>query len=158
MPGPNQLSESEIGQYSITHYISSGLASLGWSTVTVDQIRDGWPVYSELEVPGVYVLCEESQIQGFELGSHGKQVSALFYIYGENDAQRTRLADTIEDMVRDIIPLFDFTTGNETSPTIKDYFETVSVRWEKVPNLTNAPDKEKWRSIVSAILRRQVPD
>jgi hypothetical protein len=156
MPGPTTLSESEISQYSISYHVNSGLTALGWN-VFVDQIRDGWPVYSELEVPGVYVLCEESEVRGYELGSHGKQVNALFYVYGENDAQRTRLADTLEDMVRDIMPIYDFTTGNETSPTIRDYFDTVSVRWEKVPNLTNAPDKERYRSVVSAVLLRQVP-
>lgn len=157
MPGPNVLSESEIGQYSVHHFVESGLAALGWETVFVDQIRDGWPEYAELRTPGVYVVCDDSEVTGYELGSHGKRISARLYLYGENDSQRSRLADTLEDMIRDIIPLFDFTTGNETSPTIKDYFETESVRWEKIPNLTTAPDKERYRALVSATLLRQVP-
>jgi hypothetical protein len=156
MPGPSVLSEAEINSYSLAYHVQSGLAALGWDTVFVDQLTDGWPVYSELEVPGVYVFVQDSTPSSPELGSHGKRVNALMYIYGQNDAQRTRLADTLEDMIRDIMPVYDFTTGNETSPTIKDYFETESVRWEKIPNLTNAPDKEKWRSVVSALLRRQV--
>jgi hypothetical protein len=66
------------------------------------------------------------------------------------------LAETIENMIRDIVPIYDFTTGNESSPTIGDYFETDDVRWEKIPALSIAPEKQRWRSLVSATLRRVV--
>lgn len=153
---PETLSDAEINQYSLTHFIESGLTASGWTTVTVDQARDGWPDYEELVVPGVYVYVENSEVTGFELGSHGKTIQAFIYIYGENDAQRTRLAENIENMVRDTVPIYGFVTGNETSPIVADYFETENVRSEKIPTLTIAPDKEKFRARVSAQLRRQV--
>lgn len=156
MPGPTDISEGEINQYSITHFVASGLNSLGWTTVKVKQVADGWPVYEELSAPGVYILCESSDLAGFELGSNGKSLSVFFNIYGENDAQRTRLAETIQDMVRDIVPIYNFVTGNETSPEISDHFVTDSVGWEKIPSLTTSPEKEKWRSLVTAELRRVV--
>lgn len=156
MPGPLDLSNAEIDQYSIKHYVQSGLAALGWDTVFVDQVRDGWPVYEEIEVPGVYVLLENGEPAPYELGSHGNGETAHCFIYGENDAQRTRLADTIKDFFRDTIPIFNFVDGNETSPEINDYFVTDSVRWEKIASTAITPDKEKWRSVVTATLRRQV--
>lgn len=156
MPDPTTLSKAEIDQYSITYHIQSGLAALDWDTVTVDQMRDGWPVYEEVRVPGVYVFVVDSTPAGFELGSHAKQRRAFIHIFGENDAQRTRLADTIEDMIRDIIPVYNFVTGNETAPVIGDYFATDDVGWEKIPSLTSSPEKERWRSLVTATLRRVV--
>lgn len=156
MPGPLDLSFSEINQYSITHYVQSGLAQLGWSTVLVDQVRDGWPVYEQIATPGVYITIDNGEIAGFELGSHGDQLQTFVFIYGQNSAQQVRLAETIEHMFRDTIPIFDFVDGNETSPAITDYFVTDSVRWEKIPSFTTTPDKEKWRSVVTATLRRQV--
>lgn len=156
MPGPSTLSQAEIDQYSIQFYVQSGLDALGWSTVTVNQVLDGWPVYEELSPPSVYVLCQDSDLSGLELGSHGKSRTAFLYIYGENDAQRSRLADTIQDLVRDIIPIYNFVDGNETSPTITDNFETDSVGWEKIPSITADPKNQKWRAIVTARLRRVV--
>lgn len=155
MPGPHELSDAEINEYSIKYHVQSGLTALGWD-VTVDLIRDGWPDNEELSVPGVYVTVNTSEVAGYELGSHGKQIQALAYIYGANDSQRTRLADTIEDQFRDIVPIYDYIDGNEDSPDISGYFETDSVRWEKIPTLSIVPDKQKWRALVSAFLRRQV--
>lgn len=156
MPGPTTLSQAEIDSYSIQFYVQSGLDALGWSTVQVNQVLNGWPVYEELNVPSVLVLVGDSDLAGWELGSHGKSRTAFFYVFGENDAQRTRLADTIQDMVRDILPIYNFATGNETSPAIADYFETDSVGWEKIPSTTSDPIKERWRAIVTARLRRDV--
>lgn len=155
MPGPLDLSNAEIDQYSIQYYVQSGLDALGW-TVPVQQITDGWPVYEQIETPGVYVIVEESEVAPFELGSHGKQRTLFAHIYGQNDAQRTRLAETLEDMIRDIVLIYDFVDGNETSPDVLDEFVTDSVRWEKIPAISTTPDKEKWRSVVTATLRRQV--
>lgn len=155
MPGPLDLSNAEIDQYSIEYHVQSGLDALGWE-VPVHQVTEGWPVYEQIEVPGVYVIIEESEVAPFELGSHGKQRQAFLYIYGANDAQRTRLAETLEDMVRDIMLIYDFVDGNETSPDVLDEFVTDSVRWEKIPSIQTTPDKEKWRSVVTATLRRQV--
>lgn len=153
---PTTLSDFEIDQYSLTRHIQSGLAAAGWTSVTVDQSRDGWPDYEELRVPGVYVLMQTSTPAGYELGSHAKQRTAFIHIFGKNDAQRTRLGESIEDMIRDVVPIFNFVTGNETDPDFLEYFETDEVRLEKIPSLTITPDKEKWRSIVSATLRRVV--
>jgi len=158
MPGPTTLSQAEIDQYSIQYFVQSGLDSLGWTTVQVIQVMEGWPVYEDLVTPGVYVLCENSDLAGLELGSHGKSRTAFFYIYGENDAQRTRLADTIQDMVRDIIPIYNFTDGNETSAELSSSqsFETESVGWEKIPSTTSDPKNQKWRAVVTARLSRDV--
>jgi len=155
MPGPSDLSNAEIDQYSIQRYIQSGLDALGWSIV-VHQVTDGWPVYEQIETPGVYVSLEESEVAGIELGSHGKQRQLFVYIYGQNDAQRTRLAETLEDTIRDIVLIYDFVDGNEANPDVVDQFQTNSVRWEKIPSITTTPDKEKWRSVVTATLRRTV--
>ena len=156
MPGPTTLSQAEIDQYSIQYYVQSGLDALGWSTVRVNQVMNGWPVYEELDVPGVYVICDASDLAGVELGSHGKSRTAFFYIYGENDAQRSRLADTIQDMVRDTIPIYEFVDGNETTPNSSEFFETDSVGWEKIPSTTADPKNEKYRSLVTARIRRVV--
>ncbi len=156
MPGPTELSQAEIDSYSIQLYVQSGLDALGWSTVQVLQAMEGWPVYEELVTPSVYVICEASDLAGLELGSHGKSRTAFFYIHGQNDAQRTRLADTIQDMVRDIIPIYNFTDGNEADPTIDQFFETESVGWEKIPSTTSDPKNQKWRAVVTAVLNRDV--
>ena len=156
MFGPTQLSDAEIDQYSITHYVASGLNAAGWTTVSVDFVRDGWPDYDDLGVPGVYIDLTDSNVAGIELGSHGKSRIVSFYVYGANDAQRNRLADSVENTVRDVIPFYDFVDGNETSPDIAGYFLTDSVRWEKIPSVSTTPDKEKWRAVVTATLRRQV--
>lgn len=151
------LSQAEIDQGSIIHHIELQLAVKGWTTVTVKDISDGWPVYEEIVVPGVYVLVDNSAaLQPFELGSHAKRRQVFVHIFAKNDAQRTRLADHIEDMFRDIIPIYDYVTGNEVTPDIADYFETDSVGWRKLITTRNTPDKEKWRSVVTANLRRVV--
>jgi hypothetical protein len=156
MFNPNTLSEAEIDQYSFTHHIASGLDALGWSTVMVNQVRDGWPEYSEIAVPGVYVSIRSSTPAGFELGSHGKSRAVEIAIYGENDAQRIRLAETIENIIRGEVPIYNFITGNEDSPTIDDYFVTDDVGWDKIPSLSITPVKQRYRSIVSATVRRVV--
>lgn len=157
MPDPLTLSQAEIDQYSIIHHIRTNLANLNWTTVTVSDVSDGWPVYEELQVPGVYVLVEQSTaMQPFELGSHAKARRVFVHIFGQNDAQRTRLADTIEDIIRDIIPIYNYVDGNEDSPDISDYFETDEVGWRKLIQTRNTPDKERFRSVVTARLRRVV--
>lgn len=155
-PTPTTLSDAEIDQYSATYFIQSGLSALGWDTVTVDQVRDGWPVYEEISVPSVYVELRSSTPAGYELGNHGKERIVFFHIYGANDAQRIRLAETIENMIRDIIPIYNFTTGNEASPTINDYFVTDDVGWEKIPTLSILPEKSRFRAQVFSTLRRVV--
>jgi hypothetical protein len=104
----------------------------------------------------VYVSLQASTPAGFELGSHGKSRAIEVVIYGENDAQRVRLAETIENIIRGVVPIYSFITGNETSPTIDDYFVTDDVGWEKIPSLSITPQKQRWRSSVSATVRRVV--
>lgn len=162
MPDPMTLSQAEIDQYSIIHHIELQLAALNWNTVKVHDVSDGWPDYEELWVPGVYVLVGDSDaLRGgapipYELGSHAKARRVFVHIYGQNDAQRTRLADTIEDIFRDIVPIYDYIDGNEVTPTIVDHFETDDVGWRKVINTRNTPEKERFRSVVTARLRRVV--
>lgn len=156
MATPTDLSQAEIDNYSIRHNIELVLAAQGWTTVQVFDVNDGWPEYEELYTPGVYVLLNESETVRvpYELGSHAKQWSVFIHIFGENDAQRVRLAETIAEMFRDIVPIYDFVDGNEANPDVVDYFETDSAGWRKISVTKNAPVKERYRSVVRASLRR----
>lgn len=157
MPDPYTLSAGEIDTYSITHYLSTQLAALNWTTVTVTDVSDGWPVYEELKVPGVYISLGDSRAMApFELGSDAKRRLVSVDIFGQNEPQRTRLAETIEDLFRHEIPIYNYVTGNESDPAIADYFVTDEVGWRKLPAFTDTPAKERWRSVVSATLRRVV--
>jgi hypothetical protein len=155
---PTELSQAEIDSYSIRHHIKLLLAAEGWTTARVFDLSDGWPEYQDLYTPGVYVLVEASDAAWvpFELGSHAKRRQAFAHIFGENDAQRVRLAETISEMFRDIVPIYDYVTGNEEDEdlTASDYLETDSVAWRKLITTRNTPDKEKFRSVVTATLRR----
>ena len=158
MASPTELSQAEIDNYSIRHHIELLLAAEGWTTARVFDISDGWPEYQDLYTPGVYVLIEASDAAWvpFELGSHAKRRQAFVHIFGQNDAQRVRLAETISEMFRDIVPIYDYVTGNEEDEDLdtSDYFETDSVAWRKLITTRNTPDKEKFRTVVTATLRR----
>ena len=74
MPNPTTLSEAEIDSYSIRHYLTLQLAAESWTTVKVFDVSNGWPVYEQLYVPGVYVLVDNSRARiPFELGSNAKR-------------------------------------------------------------------------------------
>lgn len=158
MPDPLTLSQAEIDTYSIVHYLQSSLADLDWLTVTVTDVANGWPVYEELKVPGIYVELGDSRAQApFELGSLAKYRTVTVFIFGQNEPQRIRLADTIEDLFsEDAIPIYDYVTGNEDDVdlTVVDHFVTDEVGWRKLPSFNDTPDKERWRALVRAELRR----
>lgn len=154
---PTTLSQAEIDEYSIRHHIELVLTADGWMPpVEVFDVSDGWPVYENLYVPGVYVLVQEGEAVHvpYELGSHAKRREVFIQIFAKNDAQRVRLAEKISDMFRDIIPIYDYVTGNETTPSVAAEFETDSVGWRKLTQTRNTPTKERWRSVVTASLRR----
>jgi hypothetical protein len=156
MASPTTLSQAEIDSYSIRRFIESTLAADNWTTVRVFDVADGWPVYEELYVPGVYFQLDggDTVLVPFELGSHAKRWRVFVNIFGQNDAQRVRLAETIAEMFRDIVPIYDFVTGNEANPDVVDHFETDNAGWRKLISTRNTPDKERWRSLVSVTLRR----
>jgi hypothetical protein len=148
------LSPSEIDVYSVVDHLKSRLAAMNWE-LEVIPVMDGWPDSDDLAVPGVYVDIPEVDVAGVELGSNGNRSLCIVTIFGSNDAQRRRLAELIKALFRDTIPIFSYTTGNETSPTpTGEYFITDSVGWRKLPSPYNASDNQQWRSIVTANLRR----
>ncbi len=148
------LSPSEIDVYSIVDHLSSRLSALGWN-LEVLPVLDGWPDYDDLAVPRVYVDITDVDVAGVELGSNGNRSLCIVTVFGANDAQRRRLAELIKSIFRDTIPIYSYTTGNETSPTATgEYFITDSVGWRKLPSPYTASDNQQWRSIVTANLRR----
>lgn len=156
MASPTELSQAEIDSYSIRHHIETYLADNNWTTVRVFDVADGWPVYEDIWLPGVYLQLEgtDTVLVPYELGSHAKRRRVYIHIFGENDAQRVRLAESIAEMFRDIIPIYDYVDGNETSPDEVGYFETDNAGWRKLIQTRNTPTKERFRSVVSATLRR----
>lgn len=148
------LSSSEIDEYSIVDHLKERLFALGWE-LAVLPISDGWPDYEDLVIPGVYVELSEVDVAGVELGSNGNRTLCLTTVFGANPAQRTRLAELIKSIFRDTIPVFSYVTGNEADPTpTGEYFITDSVGWRKLPSPYTASDKQQYRAIITAHLRR----
>lgn len=155
MGGPEELSLLEIDRYSIQHAIKSGLDSAGWD-IPVAMVTDRWPTGDEIVVPGVWVLMDFSRTAPWELGSHGKEREVFIHIYANNDSERDRLAEEICDMVRDVIPIYDWQDGNETNPSVVEYFNTEGdVEFRPIRAISSAPSKEQWRAVVQATLTRQ---
>jgi hypothetical protein len=150
-----QLSVAEISEYSIIHYIQERLTAWNWNIV-VKPNDEGWPEYETLEPPEVYVELRTTEVAGVELGSHGSRFLVIVNVFGENKAQRTRLAELItKNVFRDTVPIFDFVTGNEADPApTGGYFITDDVSWSSIPSAYTAPDTRRWRSTVTASLRR----
>jgi hypothetical protein len=151
----NYLSVAEISEYSIRHYIQDRLNAWNWN-VSVKSSDEGWPDYEALEPPAVVVELRETEIAGVELGSHGSRFLVIVNVFGENEAQRTRLAELItKNVFRDTVPIYDYITGNEVDPPkTGEYFITDNVGWIKVPSAYTAPDARRWRASVTASLRR----
>lgn len=149
------LSVGEISEYSIRHYIQTRLTAWNWD-IDVKPSDDGWSDDDEIVLPAVYVDLRDVEVAGVELGSNGSRILVNVQIYGENPAQRTRLAELItKNVFRDTVPIFDYVTGNEVNPdTTGEYFITDSVGWTKLPSAYNAPDSQRYRANVSATLRR----
>lgn len=155
MPGPTTLSLTEIDRYSITHALQSGLDVAGWD-VPVDMVRDRWPTADEINVPAVFILMNANRTAPWELGSHGKEREVFIHIYATNDSERDRLAEEITDIVRDGLPIYDWQDGNETNPSVVEYFSTEGdVEFRPIRALANAPKEEQWRAVVQATLSRQ---
>lgn len=155
MPGPTELSLLEIDRYSITHALQSTLDAAGWN-VPVDMIRDSWPSVEEISPPSVFILMDFSSTAPWELGSNGKEREVFIHIYATNDSERDRLAEEVCDFVRDIVPIYNWQDGNEISPSIVEYFNTVGeVEFRPIRALTTAPLEEQWRAVVQATLSRQ---
>lgn len=155
MAGPDSLSHILIDRYSVTHTLRNELADAGWN-VSVDMIRQGWPDAEEIDPPSVWVLMEINRTAPWELGTHGKEREVFIHIYATNDSERDSLAEAICDIIRDIIPIYDWVTGNETDPPIVQYFNTVGdVEFRPIRAPTTAPKEEQWRAVVQATLSRQ---
>lgn len=149
------LSVAEISDYSIRHYIQDRLTAWNWN-IDVKPMDDGWPGSEELVLPAVAVELRSVDVAGVELGSHGSRLLVIVHIFGDNEAQRIRLAELItKNVFRDTVPIYDFITGNETDPVATgEYFITDDVGWNKIPTAYTAPDTRRWRAIVTANLRR----
>lgn len=155
MPGPETLSLLEIDGYSVVHALQSGLDSAGWE-VPVDLIREHWPVREELRPPCAWVQMDFNSTGPWELGSHGKEHEVFINIYATNSSERDRLMEEIANLVRDIIPIYDWQDGNETNPAVVEYFNTQSeVEFRPIRAPINAPDEERWKAVVQATLSRQ---
>lgn len=149
-----EIQAAEQSEYSIVDHLNTRLSALGWN-LTVRPADGGWPDYDPLVVPGVYVDLSDVDTTGVELGSDGSRNLCLVMIYGKNDAQRKRLAELVRQTFNRTIPIFDYDTGNETSPNpTGEYFITDSVGWRKLPSPYTASDNQQWRALVTANLRR----
>lgn len=149
------LSVAEISEYSIRHYIQSRLDEWGWE-IKVKPVDDGWPEYDDIAPPEVRIELRSLDVAGVELGSHGSRLLVIVHIFGENEAQRIRLAELItKGVFRDTVPIYDYVTGNEVDPdNTGEYFLTDNVGWIKIPSAYTDPQKRRWRSSVNATLRR----
>ncbi len=155
MAGPETLSNLEKDRYSVTHTLRNELEDAGWN-VTVDMVTERWPSAEEIKPPSVWVLMDINRTAPWELGTHGKEREVFIHIYATNDSERDRLAETICDIVRDIIPIYDWQDGNETNPAIVQYFNTEgNVEFRPIRAITTAPKEEQWRAVVQATLSRQ---
>lgn len=148
------LSDAEKDEYTLTDYFNERLTAFGWD-LEVLPVSDGWPDNDDLAVPGVYVEVPEVDRAAVELGSDSHRILALIHIFGKTPAQRSRLAELARKLFERTIPVFDYATGNETSPTATgEYFITDSVGWRKLPSPYTAPDTQQYRALVTAHLRR----
>lgn len=155
MPGPTELSLLEIDRYSVTYALQTALDAAGWE-VPVNMITERWPTADEITPPCVWILMDFSATAPWELGSHGKEREVFIHIYATNDSQRDRLAEEICDIVRDIIPIYDWQDGNEDTPSIVEYFNTQGeVEFRPIRAILAAPNQEQWRAVVQATLTRQ---
>lgn len=155
MRGPEELSLIEIDGYSVVKTVQSGLDAAGWD-IPVDLVRDRWPTSDELVAPSVWVLMDFSRTAPWELGTHGKEREVFIHVYATNNSERDRLAEGIADLIRDIIPIYDWQDGNEVNPTVTQYFNTEGeVEFRPVRAITTAPKEEQWRAVVQATLSRQ---
>lgn len=156
MAGPEDLALITKDKFSVVYTLRNELAAAGWTTVSVDYIRDHWPDAEEINPPSVWVLMDINRTAPWELGAHGKERETFIHIYATNDSERDGLAETICDIVRDIIPIYDWQTGNETSPTLVEYFNTEGdVEFRPIRAPISAPKEEQWRAVVQATLSRQ---
>jgi hypothetical protein len=155
MPGPEELSLYEIDGYSVVHSLQTGLDTSGWN-VPVDLVRERWPSGDEVVPPAVWVLMDFNSTAPWDLGSHGKELEIFIHSFATNSSQRDRLAEEITNLVRDVIPIYDWQDGNETNPSIVEYFNTQGdVEFSPIRATLNAPKSEQWRAVVHATLTRQ---
>lgn len=155
MPGPNSLSLYEIDGYSLVYALQTGLDASGWD-IPVDLVRDHWPTVEEISPPCVWILMDFNRTAPWELGSNGKEHEVFIHIYATNSSERNRLAEEITNLVRDIIPIYDWQDGNETNPAVVEYFNTQGeVEFRPIRAPFNAPKEEQWRAVVQATLTRQ---
>lgn len=155
MPGPTELSLMEIDGYSIVYALQTGLNTSGWN-IPVDLVRERWPAADEVVTPSVWVLMDFNSTAPWELGSNGKEREVFIHIFATNSSERDRLAEEIANLVRDIIPIYDWQDGNETNPSVVEYFNTQGeVEFRPIRAPSNAPLSERWRAVVQATLTRQ---
>lgn len=155
MPGPTTLSNAERDRYSIVHELQTKLDAYGWE-IPVASARGGFPINQEIKPPAIFVLYGPNSVSGYELGSWGKTRQIFVHIYARNDSQRDRLAEEITDIIRDGLSIYNFVTGNETSPEVSGRFDTQPfVDWQPIRPVPGAPDVEKYRAVVNATLLRQ---
>ena len=149
-------SAAEISEYSIRHHLEKRLADFGWD-LDIMSSDEGWPGYESIVPPAIYFFLREKADAGVELGSDGGEYITFTYVFGNNEAQRTRLGELIVKIFDRGIPIYNYVTGNETDPVpTGEYLEPPvdSVGWEKIPHTYDAPDAEKFRLVVNATLRR----
>lgn len=149
-------SDAEISEYSIRHHLNQRLSDFGWN-LTITPSDEGWPVYDSIVPPAIILFVREVQDAGVELGSDGAEYVVLTYIFGKSEAQRVRLAELIRKVFSRGVPIYNYVTGNETSPDpTGEYLESPvdSVGWQNIPHTYDAPDAERYRSVVTATLRR----
>lgn len=149
-------SHAEISEYSIRHHLKKRLADNGWD-LEIMPSDEGWPGYESIVPPAIYLFVREKEARGVELGSGGGEYITFTYVFGHNEAQRTRLGELIANTFQRGIPIYNYVTGNETDPSpTGEYLEAPvdSVGWQKIPHTYDAPDAEKFRLVVNATLRR----
>jgi hypothetical protein len=147
-------SVDEISEWSVRHHLGKRLRAYNILT-DINPANEGWPDYETVEIPSLYLWLGTSEVDGVELGSDGSSYVASVYIFADNDTRRTRWAYLIKDIFRKTIPIYNYVTGNEVNPEpTGEYFISEDIGWNKIPHIYNAPDAERWRAVVTALLRR----
>lgn len=147
-------SVDEVSQWSIEHHLNKRLAAFNISTQVIPA-NEGWPDYESVSVPSIYLFVGESSVDGVELGSDGSEYIVNLFIFARHDTERTRLGYLMKDIFRKTIPIYNYVTGNEVDPEpTGEYFITDDIGWQKISHIYNAPDAERWRAVVTAVLRR----
>jgi hypothetical protein len=150
----DQLTDYDVSEYSIRNHLTKRLNAQGYFIRIISQ-DEGWPDYEKLQRPSVYLWVGESEDTGVELGSDGSRYIVAVQVFAKSDAERSRLAELIKTVFKRTIPIYNYVTGNEPDPEpTGEYFLTDSVGWNKIPHIYNAPDAERWRAVVNAVLRR----